>query len=344
MSGEAAAWQAWWRARAGADGVVRAAARQGFVLTGAQFAELGVSRAQVRTAVRRGRYVAAGHGCVAAPLSVADAVSPASSRCAWPATRSRWSRGAPGGAPPGVSEHLVARRQHALACAAAAIRRPGHVVSGRSAATLHGLPTFGAARDPELTLPRSGSRGNRPTSHVYRAALPPVAVSTWFGVPVTTAARTVIDLARHGRRDGIIAADAALRERLTDHRELFAALGDAGGWPGVRQARRIVELADPRSESPLESITRLAFVEDGFPPFEPQVWIGSDRVDFLFGRQRLVVEVDGRVKYIGDALWREKLRETRLRALGYRVERLLWSDVARDWPATRRRLQLLLAA
>ena len=62
----------------------------------------------------------------------------------------------------------------------------------------------------------------------------------------------------------------------------------------------------------------------------------------MLAEHRLIIEADGRVKYTGDELWAEKRRETRLRALGYRVERLLWEDAVHRWPETRRRLQLCL--
>jgi very-short-patch-repair endonuclease len=41
----------------------------------------------------------------------------------------------------------------------------------------------------------------------------------------------------------------------------------------------------------------------------------------------VVLEADGRMKYRGDELWREKLRQERLERLGYRVIRVLWRDV-----------------
>jgi very-short-patch-repair endonuclease len=58
----------------------------------------------------------------------------------------------------------------------------------------------------------------------------------------------------------------------------------------------------------------------------------------LWPHQRLIVEVDGRVKYTADELWREKRRQERLERLGYRVVRVMWSDVVHDWPATLRRI------
>jgi len=164
----------------------------------------------------------------------------------------------------------------------------------------------------------------------------------WFGCQVTTIARTLVDLGRHDRWDAIMAVDAALRRGLIDRRAIDLTLAGAVGWPGVRQARAVLALADERAESPLESLTRLRLQDDGFPVPDLQVWFGGDRVDMVFDEQRLILEIDGLDKYVKDALRLEKLRETRLRRYGYRVERVTWDDVVNHWPRTAEWLRHLL--
>ena len=64
------------------------------------------------------------------------------------------------------------------------------------------------------------------------------------------------------------------------------------------------------------------------------------RLDLLLRAQRLAIEADGKDKYTDDELWREKKRESRVRRLtDYRTERVIWTDVGREWPATRTRLR-----
>ena len=78
------------------------------------------------------------------------------------------------------------------------------------------------------------------------------------------------------------------------------------------------------------------------PPEELQLEIvgpgGSfvGRVDFAWPCLGIVGEFDGRVKYgrglepgrdLADVLWREKLREDRLRDLGWQVVRWVWADL-----------------
>ncbi|HZC71149.1 MAG TPA: DUF559 domain-containing protein [Jatrophihabitans sp.] len=310
--GPAAQWQAWWQRHAAALG--SPAATQGFVVGSGQVEALGSSRQTARTAVRQGRWTAPGHGSVA-PIDIRD---------------ERW--------------FLVARRGHALACAAAVLRRPGYVVSGRSAAILHGLPTFDIPSRPELTAPQSSGAARAGPAQIRGACLDPGHTTCWFGVPVITVPWTLVDLGRHDRRDAIMALDAALREDLVTGSEVLSALDHARGWPGVRQARAVLAIGSSRAESPLESLTRLALHDDGFPPPDLQVRIPGTRfrVDMLWKQARLILEIDGLEKYSDKELRREKRRHARLRALGYRVERVTWDDIVHRWPETRAWLRSVL--
>lgn len=323
--GTAQTWSSWWDAQArDADPAIALARSQGFVAGTDQLRDLGWQRHDDRRELRRGTWAAVCRG-VRTPVAT-DADEP--------------------------SGFILRRRRHALLATATALTRADHVIGGRSGAILRGLPTMWIPDQPELTAANL-TLGRRDGSHIFGATLKPEEITNWFGAPVTTAARTVVDLARHNRRDGVMACDAALRQGLVTPAQLDRALETAFGWPWVRRARKIVALADPRAESPLESITRLALHDDGFPTPEPQAVIRDParrwryRVDFLFGKQRLILEADGRVKYDegeDEDRWAEKQRETRLRGLGYRVERVIWEDVAYNWPRTSRWLRSLLAA
>lgn len=324
-------WLSWWETQAvGPDPALALARTQGFVVTLNQMRALGRARHDDRRELRRGTWKIVGRG-LRTPVDVA---------C---------------GAP---NQHVLRRRAHALQATAAVLSRSDHVITGRSGAILAGLPTLWVPSRPELTA-TDVTLGRLDRSHIFGATLKPDEITHWFGAPVSHAARTIVDLARHNRRDGIMACDAALREQIVTRAELERTLRLAWGWPGVRRARGVVALADPRSESPLESLTRLALHDDGFPAPEPQVviadpWMGwSYRVDLLFEADRLILEADGRVKYEakpetdeqdGAGVWEEKRRETRLRSLGFRVERVLWEDVVDNWPRTSRRLRALLRA
>jgi very-short-patch-repair endonuclease len=310
-------WQSWWRTRLSDAQPLRTASQQGFVVTTSQLCGLGWTRSATRAAVRRGAWTAVGRGVVA-PLCVDDDES------------SAW---------------LATRRRHALAATGSVLVRADHVISGSSAAIVHGLPTLTVPDLVELTEAQTEVMGRRAPAHVFSARLAPQDVTRWFGAPVATVARTIVDQARHSRRNGLMAADAALRERLVTREQICGALAEAAGWPGVRRARQICELASPYSESALESVVRLALHGSGFPRPELQFRIGPYWTDFCWPAQRLVVEADGSGKYAAaGALQREKRREHHLHVRGWRVERVMWADVLYDWQLTCARLWRAFAA
>ena len=103
------------------------------------------------------------------------------------------------------------------------------------------------------------------------------------------------------------------------------------------------------SESAGESRTRWLLLTLGLPLPEQQARIMDRdgvfvaRVDFLYRDRRVVVEFDGMLKYDDPAALRqEKLREDRLRELGYEVVRLTWADLA-DPRGVRRKLMAAFA-
>jgi len=245
-----------------------------------------------------------------------------------------------------VVEAADAKARYALDVAAAlvAIRRAGEdarlVASHLSAAALWPLETLDAPVPAAVRLTTSSRRIQRmsPGLQVGTAALPDEHVTRCKELPITTKARTVVDVARESSyRAGVVLADSALRSGVTKP-ELEQVLRDCWNWPGIRQAARVVEFADPRPESVAESLARVVVVELGFPVPTPQVRIRDGlgfigRVDLLFEEQRTILEVDGKKKYVererdeDEVLWREKKREDRLRDAGYEVVRVTWAEL-----------------
>lgn len=232
------------------------------------------------------------------------------------------------------------RRAEALRVGTVLARRSaGLVASHRSAAVMHGIETLTVSSAGLVTVTqpldgqgnRSGFRGAR----VYTAELPEEHVTTRFGVACTTAARTVVDLARCGTLDaGVVAADSALRLKLTGPGELAVVLQACAHWPGMAIARQAVEFSDGRAESALESIARVAFGRHGLEPPELQVELGDDglriaRVDFYWPRHRTVAEADGAAKYRKDRRnipW-QLTRDARLRDAGFEVVHFTWAEI-----------------
>lgn len=163
------------------------------------------------------------------------------------------------------------------------------------------------------------------------------------GLPMTTPARTVVDLARHlPLREALVAVDHAL-ETMVTRAELDEVLDRQRGWPGVRRAKAAIALGDPRAESALESIARAVFAEAGIPPpvLQARFWDGHqwmpERTDFWWPQFRTHAEADGLAKFeAASAAERRRLhraafhREQRLAARGAELVRFGWEDAVNE--------------
>lgn len=240
------------------------------------------------------------------------------------------------------AEHSATERHRLLTTAAVALAESDSVVSFGSAAVLHDLPV---ARDRiarvHLTRNRSNSGRIRSGVHVHVAPLIGSEVSTMDGLPVTNLDRTFVDLARTTTLGMAVAAgDAALRGGMRAD-AVRDQLEQAKRRRGIRTARRAAEIIDGRSESVAESLSRVIMIDHDLPLPALQVEITDGdgfnaRVDFLWEDLKVVGEFDGHIKYgrlvrpgedPGDAVFREKIREDRLRELGYIVVRWVWDDL-----------------
>jgi hypothetical protein len=206
------------------------------------------------------------------------------------------------------------------------------VAAGGTAAVMHNFPLLG--RDPARPMLIERVQ-ERPKHHGRSRSLLPDETEMLYGVPVTTLARTAVDVARtRGFAAGVVCADAALARGVTSA-ELERLVGRSSRWPGIRAARRAATFADALAESALESLGRVRFEEQGLPAPELQVWLGSaddriGRVDHYWREHRTVAEADGAVKYAaGTGLFEEKLREDRLRDAGFEVVRYTWDEALR---------------
>lgn len=230
------------------------------------------------------------------------------------------------------------RRCHALQVIAA-MRSAGRnaACSHHSAAVVHGLDLLEAAPRGVVTLTGTVARtNNRPTARgvvFHVAALPPSHVTRCLGVLVTSATRTVADLARTAPfMDAVVVADSALRLGKASKPELERVLESCGQWPGVARARRAIDFADERAESALESCARVVFCECGLEPPELQVTFRGQgfafRGDFYWASYRTIAEADGMAKYSDPGRARDQIRRDRLlRDAGYKVIHFTWREL-----------------
>jgi Protein of unknown function (DUF559) len=212
--------------------------------------------------------------------------------------------------------------------------------SQESAAILHDLDLLERPAENLVTLTRPpharGSRASGKDLKIHAATLSPGHVTKHYGLPVTSVARTVVDLARTlPFQQGVVVADSALHAGKTAHDDLARVLAACSNWAGAERARRVVAFSDRRSESVLESCARVTFDDYGLPAPELQVDIGDDqfigRVDFYWGKYLTIAEADGMLKYADAARAVKQLeRDQMLREAGYKVVHFTWRQLFRE--------------
>ena len=251
--------------------------------------------------------------------------------------------------------------RHLLTMLAADSAMADSVFTHWSAAMVHGLPDWGLPLRT-VSVSRYGHAQRSRSTRLTRHDLCPLAsdeIVAVDGVSVTSADRTIIDIARTcGREPSVAVADAGLNAGIVTEVSLRDALDRASGRSGIRRARSAIGLTDGSSESVAETRSRLCFAEYGLPEPETQVDIFDrdgrfiGRVDFLWREFGVIGECDGLGKYFDGAdtmetrrrLGLEKDRDALLTALGYRVLHWRWADFERPWSLAQRVRRVLHAA
>lgn len=223
--------------------------------------------------------------------------------------------------------------------------RPGAVLSHRSAAALHGLrPSSGSSVD--VLIPRSSGPSRRDGLTVHRTTNLPASERTEIdGIPCTTWARTLLDLATQVNDQALARALERSEElRLFDFPTLAALLSDHPGHQGIGKLKRLLTIYEPRQTSELQRLFLELCETYGLPKPEEEQDIDGHRVDFLWRRQRVVVETDGwRFHRTRQAWARDREQEARLAVAGYTVLRPTWDDVTANAATTAQRVRTLLS-
>lgn len=215
----------------------------------------------------------------------------------------------------------------------------GAVLSHRSAAALWGIrsSTHGPV---DVTVARKSRSSGAFRRHASR--LPADEVTVHEGIPVTTAPRTVLDLAATSSTDRV---ESAIRQveylRLYDRLSLPDLIERYPGRRGVRRVRtalaRIEGLPAGRTRSPLEERFLPFLRRYGLPRPRLNDWIsvGEKRfqVDCHWVGTGQIVELDSWEAHGTRSAFREdRARDRILRTAGYEVTRLSWAQLD-DEPA-----------
>ena len=203
----------------------------------------------------------------------------------------------------------------------------GALLSHSTAAVLWGL------RPPDdvihVTVTGRNVRGPEGVRVHRIQALHPGDATRRDALPVTSPARTLLDLAAHlSGRDLNRAADEARVHRLVTDRSLneqFDRYPRHRGRAALRKAIR-PEPALTRSEAERRLLELIRAAR--LPEPRTNVRVGRHEVDFLWSEHALVVEVDGYAFHSTRAAFeRDRRRDAELQAAGYRVIRITWRQL-----------------
>ena len=209
---------------------------------------------------------------------------------------------------------------------------PRAVVSHRSAAGLWALLSSDGLSTVDITVVASWARGRAGIRVHLARSLERRDVRRLDGIPITSPARTLLDLAAVLSPDAFERAFAeAEARRLVRERDFADVLSRNRGRRGVGVLRAFIgegaTLVRSRAERKLLSLLRAT----GLPAPEVNVRLGRFEVDLLWRTERLIVEVDGYAFHGGRAAFeRDRRRDAELQAAGWRVVRVTWRQLVHE--------------
>ena len=215
-----------------------------------------------------------------------------------------------------VGHRVLTQRGHWMAAVLAA--GPGAVLSHRSAAALWAIRPTNRARI-EVTTPKQ--LRPRKNLHPHCAVLPHDERTARDGIPVTTAPRTLLDLAAVLKPNELERAlNEAETQRLPGPRPL---LDRYQGHRGTATLRTLLLTARRSLRSPLEA-EFIEFVRaTGLPEPETNVFIEGYEIDAVYREAKLIIELDGYETHGTRAAFdRDRERDRKLAAKGWRTIRL----------------------
>lgn len=208
------------------------------------------------------------------------------------------------------------------------------VVSHFTAAALWGLqiplvPDDGLVH---LTVPAAARLRHRADRRIHGADLPERFVARLGDVPLTSPGRTWLDLAGVLPPAALLAITDQMLARKYEREAFERLLAGARGMRGVRAARRVVEVADPRAGSPMESVLRWLLLEAGLPAPDLQHVITREgcfvgKVDLAWPDAKVLVEFDGDVHRERKVFVEDVRRQNGLVLAGWTVLRFTSADV-----------------
>jgi Protein of unknown function (DUF559) len=209
------------------------------------------------------------------------------------------------------------------------------IIAGLSAAALYGAKWIDATGPLEMIhsnrnpLPGLRIRSNRIAEDEFQLV---------GGIPATTPARTVLDLACwYSTFDAMAAIDALARATEVNTQEVEALIQRYRARRGIRRAHRALGLLDPGAQSPKETWLRLLLIDAGLPRPQTQIPVHGEFGDVIayldmgWEDLKVAVEYDGDQHRSDRRQYRWDIRRLEmLERLGWIVVRVTAGDSPED--------------
>jgi very-short-patch-repair endonuclease len=209
------------------------------------------------------------------------------------------------------------------------------VVSHHTAAAVWGLAIPLQPDDPRihLTVATGSAVRARADRNIHRGPLVAEEVVARLGFRLTTPQRTWRDLAATLPPPALLAVTDQVLGHWCTRSDLWQQLDLRPSGRGSARARSVLPVADPRAESPMESVLRWLLFAAGVPSPQLQHVIrtpsGTFRADFAWPQSKVLVEFDGAVHREQGVFVQDLRRQNALVAAGWTVLRFSSADVLR---------------
>jgi Protein of unknown function (DUF559) len=215
---------------------------------------------------------------------------------------------------------------------AATLTTPGTVLSHGSAGACFGFHRFERGYEV-VTRPGRGGRRRQGGVVVFRSTLPDRDLTTHMGIPITTAARALVDLAAGLNRKRLGRAfREAIRLKTTTAARILETLERHPGRPGTSLlavlTTRYATVPYHRTRSDAEGLALELLHDAGVPLPQVNVKIAGEEADLVWADRRLIIEVDGpQFHRFRDE---DERKESVWREAGFTVRRIASDDVYRS--------------
>jgi len=218
----------------------------------------------------------------------------------------------------------------------------GAVLSGRAAARLLGVIRSSPAPRPEVTAPKARHVEGVITHHERGGTRE---ATTWQAIPVTTPARTLVDLAGvvHPGELSRAVHEAGIHHGTTPE-EVEEVLGRRPKAKGAAALRNVLWGEQGRTLSGLEREFLRMLRKHHLPLPMTNRLAGGRLVDCRWPERKLTVELDSYRYHRSRHAWElDRKREREAYARGDQFRRFTWGDIVENPASTLRELRTILS-